>query len=137
RKNFEGTVKRKLYTMRGFFKFLQGENFLTNYMIFDTKGLVYTPDSYDVLEKDQAIQLAERIKEKHRYGRELYSFIIVSAVTSIRVNALCNISFDNIRYHDERFYTINTGDVREKGSKVVSMPIEHWMYEMLLQNKDE
>jgi len=134
RKNYEGTVKRKIYTLRGFFKFLQGENFSTNYMIFDTKGITYTPKSYDVLEKEQALILAEYIKDKHRFGQELFSFIIISAVTSVRVNALCNITFDNVRYHDERFYTINTGDVREKGSKVVSMPIEHWMYEMLLEN---
>lgn len=136
RKNFEGTVKRKIYTMRGFFKFLQGENFLVNYMIFDTKGLVYIPDSYDVLEKDQALQLAKHIQGKHRFGAELFSFIVISAATSIRVNALCHITFDDISYQDERFYTVNTTETREKGNKVVSMPIEHWMYEMLLENKN-
>lgn len=137
-KNSEGTIKRKLYTMRSLFKFLQGEGFITNPDIFDAKSIKYTPDSYDPLTKQQALELADYIKNNHSRGEEMFSYIIVAIATSIRINALCSIEYSDITYNqDEDVYLITTRNVREKMGKIASMPIYPWMYEMLLLNKVE
>jgi len=138
RKNPQGTIRRMVYTVRGLFGFLKGEGLDCNPFIFEAKSIKYTPDSYTPLDKEDALRIAEHIKESHIYGKELFAFIIISAITSLRVNALSSMVYEDVDYDkDQELYILTTRRTKEKFSKVKSMPIFPWMYEMLLEFKIE
>lgn len=120
-KNSEGTVNRKITSIRSLYKFLQGEGYPLNYLIFALKALKYNPDSYGVLTKEQVESMAE-LALNETYGEQLHALIYLSAVTSIRITALLSLTWDNIKKDpNTRFYVVDTIDKRKMP---VIMPFE-------------
>lgn len=124
-KNSEGTVNRKITSIRSLYKFLQGEGYPLNYLIFALRALKYNPDSYGVLTKEQVESMAE-LALSETYGEQLHALIYLSAVTSIRITALLSLTWGNIKKDSgSRFYTVNTVDKRKKA---VIKPFEEELY---------
>lgn len=139
-KNYTGTINRKITTMRSFYKFLQGLNvdYDVNYLVFALKNLVYEPNSYDTLSKDEAVQMAEYLLENNTHGKELLAYIVIASATSIRVGdrnqGLLSLQWKKVKKADERFHTVS---VKTKGNKTATRPIDSFMYEMIREIKSD
>lgn len=133
--NSEGTINRKMSATRSMYKFLQGEGYDIDHMIFALKPLKYIPDSYDALTKEEVILLADYLK-KQRHGDELYAFVYLAVMTSFRVDAILNIDKKkNIKKDkNSEFYLVTT--VGKKKQKK-TMPIEPWLFELLSDFTDD
>lgn len=132
-KNSANTVNRKIMSLKAFYKFLQGDDYPVNNMIFSLKTLKHKVDSYDVPTKTEVDMMAE-LALQMKYGKELHACIYALTVTSIRVSALleCTWSQSVKKVDDTRFYVIEAMD---KNGDVAKMPIEQWLYDKLLACK--
>jgi len=133
-KNSDGTVNRKMISLKALYRFLQGEGYKVNYLIFALKALKYNPDSYEVLTRDQVINIAEKALEEE-YGDQLHALIYLSTVTSFRIDAVLSIKPDDIRKEEcGRFYTATVIDKRKQKRK---MPLEQFLYDKLMSCKKD
>lgn len=127
--NYEGTVNRKITTVKLMYEFLQGLGYNVNHLNFKLKKLKYVPDSYDMLNKEQVIQMAEHVLS-YRNGDELNAFIFLSAQTSFRVEVLVNAEKKNIKQSDkDSLYLITLID---KLKQKRTMGFEKWVYDKIV-----
>lgn len=134
-KNSDNSVIRKLYSVRSLFKFLQINGYDVDHFIFDIKSLEKNADSYDTLTPDETLALAEAAKS-HRLGEELHPFILLSAVTSIRVSALLSIKWEEIYYDkDEDVYV--TDDILDKRGQKRECSFDRSIYDKLVAAKKD
>ncbi|WP_379355133.1 MULTISPECIES: tyrosine-type recombinase/integrase [unclassified Paenibacillus] len=128
--NYEGTINRKMSTVKGLHKFFQSIGYDVNYLNFDLKRLKYVPNSFDQLSKDQVVQLAEHVLQ-YTYGNELNAFIYLSTQTSFRVEVLVNSEKKNIKKSEkDSLYLITLID---KMKDKRTMGFEKWVYDKIEQ----
>lgn len=118
----ESTVIRKISTIRALYKKLQINRYDVNYLIFHTKGLKMDNESYDAIPYNLVKPMAILAESNPYFGSELSTFLLVAAQTSFRVNALLNLTKDNIKFNSDRNrYTVT---VIDKGRKKRTMPLD-------------
>jgi integrase len=130
-KNAPDTVNRKLSTLKALYREFKGYGYDVDNSIFSVKIPKSTSTGYDVLRSDEIQVMAELAKEERYQGDQLHCFILLSAVTSIRVDALLSVELKDINFDSEQeYYTVKTIDKRQT---LVEKPFEKDLYEKLMK----
>lgn len=127
------TINRRVSALRKFIKYLAANNYNVNVSIFsEVKDLPQRPKSYGIPSPDEAFQLAEAARTERFNGEKKYLFIMTAIYTSIRLDALTNISWENIKKESEDTYIIETYD---KNNELIQRSIHADFYKDLLKIK--
>lgn len=128
------SIIRKIISVRSLYKFLSANGYDVNYTAFETHGLSSNVDSYDVLTKEQVDRLAEFALEEEAYPEELHVFIYVASQTSLRVDALLSVTWDNIEFDEHSgFHVIKAIDKRDQ-QRVC--PVDAWLFEKMVKLRE-
>ncbi len=129
-KNVPDTVNRKISTMKALYREFKGYGYDVDNSIFSVKVPKSSSTGYDVLRSDEVEIMAELALKERFQGDQLHCFILLSAVTSIRVDALLSAELKNIHFDSEQnYYTIRTIDKRQTN---VEAPFEQDLYNKLM-----
>ncbi|GFN32567.1 tyrosine-type recombinase/integrase [Paenibacillus xylaniclasticus] len=132
------TVNKKMYAIKAIYERLQGYGYDINSMAFKVTPLKVKHNKYGILDVEQMKQMAELALGEKYYPEKKRAFILLAAVTSIRVNALLSITKADIRFSRKPgLYIVRTID---KDGELVEAPFEKELYDILMQfvvDKDE
>lgn len=122
------TVNRRLSTMKGLYNFLVANEVDVNEKAFNVKNVKHTVESYGVLSPEEGFEMVERVK-KQRKGEVKSAMIHTALLTSFRLTALVEATWDCLSWCDKGYWTMTLTD---KGQEVNTMPITDELYEQLL-----
>lgn len=125
-------IRRRIASLSAFYKFLRRKRFIKEnpmeFVIRPKKGLPVVVQTF--LTKDQYELMKTKLKEHG--DLQLYTYAIFSISTMARVNAISNITWNQIDF-DNR----TVDDVLEKEGKIVTLYFSQEVKETLLKLKEE
>jgi integrase len=134
--HYKGTsVNRKISTMRSLFSDLAKNTSLKSYidpMAFDVKPAPKEIEGYGTLTWEEVSEMIERVKT-HNNGIQKSVFLELSGRTSIRLDALLGVTWNNITPMKD-FYLLT---VIDKGKKQDEKPIPASLYERMLELRQD
>jgi integrase len=129
------TVNRRINSMKSLYGYLEASNPNIRKAVFNVaKSLGENPNSYGSLtweEVEKMIELAYKLPEGHEYS----VLIEVAVKTCIRLDALLNLTWDQIYDKVQDGEKIKVIEVMDKGSNHLK-PISNKLYERILTLKD-
>lgn len=125
-------IRRRIASLSAFYKFLRRKRFIKEnpmeFVIRPKKGLPVVVQTF--LTKDQYELMKTKLKEHG--DLQLYTYAMFSISTMARVNAISNITWNQIDF-DNR----TVDDVLEKEGKIVTLYFSQEVKETLLKLKEE
>ena len=125
-------IRRRIASLSAFYKFLRRKRFIKEnpmeFVIRPKKGLPVVVQTF--LTKDQYELMKTKLKEHG--DLQLYTYAMFSISTMARVNAISNITWNQIDF-DNR----TVDDVLEKEGKIVTLYFSQEVKEILLKLKEE
>jgi integrase/recombinase XerD len=129
------TVNKKMAGLKTVYKKLQGYGYDVEHIAFAVKPLKVNFKSYGVLSVEQVKVMAELALEEKFHGFEKHLYILLAAITSVRVDALLSATWADIKFNKKTdFYNVK---VLDKGDEYSVSPFEKDLYEKLIQLKTE
>lgn len=129
------TVNKKMAGLKTVYKKLQGYGYNVDHIAFAVKPLKVNYKSYGVLRPEQVEIMSELALEEKFYGFEKKLYILLAAITSVRVEALLSVTWADIKFNKKtNFYNVKALD---KGEEYSVSPLEIDLYEELIQLKTE
>jgi integrase len=127
------TVNRNMTAIKQLMEFLSRDYPDVRVQVFGTDRLHEDPKSYGVLSLDESMQMIEIVRVQ-RKGKEKALLMEMAIRTSIRINALMELKWEDITKHSDDIYVVTAID---KGEKRDNKPIPKELYEKLLALKSE
>lgn len=125
-------IRRRIASLSAFYKFLRRKRLLKEnpmeFVVRPKKGLPVVVQTF--LTKDQYELMKTKLKEHG--DLQLYTYAIFSISTMARVNAISNITWNQIDFENR-----TVDDVLEKEGKIVNLYFSQEVKEILLKLKEE